>query len=102
MKDKSALTFVRKSLKVKGPSLFNGRGGYECAYDCSTEELCQRVRDILPEWEQKGLVEKVEEDKICLIVTLKDLFKDEYYRKFYFDKKFDERRLPCWYCGMIW
>ena len=87
MKNTSALSFVRKSLKVKGRSQHNGRGGYECAFDCSTEELCQRVRDLLPEWEKLGVVENVEEDKHFLIVTLKDLFKDEYYRKFYFRKK---------------
>ena len=51
------ITQVRKALKVKGKSIHNGRGSYECEYDCSADELFMRVEKLLAKLEK--------EDKVC-------------------------------------
>lgn len=46
-KIKSAVSFFRKQLKIKGRTQHNGRGCYEMEYNCNVEELKTRIADMV-------------------------------------------------------
>ena len=83
----SACSWVRKELKIKGKSLHDGRGVFECfCENVKREEVIERVKVKLNEWVEKNMIEKIKEDENSIVVVFKDLFKDEYYRMFDFKK----------------
>jgi len=92
---------MRKALKVKGSSIHNGRGGYDCVFDISTRELFQRVKAKVVEWNKEGLVEKIEETSDHLYIALKNKFTCPYYRGFYFDKRAEADKWKEYGCTMV-
>jgi len=97
----SAITFVRKALDVKGRTIHNGRGGYECSFvGISNTELIKRVRDNIDKWQNKGLVQEIEDTEKHIRVVLTDSFTCEYYRAFYFNKVADPRWNE-YFCTMV-
>ena len=85
-KPKSAVSWMRKELGVKGKSIHSGRGSYECNVDIAEGEVLERVKDKLLKWEQNGIVEEVKENEEYLSVKLSKNFVDDYYRTFTFPK----------------
>lgn len=85
-KPKSAVSWMRKQLGVKGKTLHNGRGVFECFTDLSDKEVLSIAKTKLEEWKEVDLVEEVNEDENWLVVKLKDIFSDKFYRTFSFPK----------------
>lgn len=89
----SYLTFVRKRLKVKGRSIHNGRGGYDC--DCtnaSSEELFERAMCLVEKLYAKNLIESVDatEDQLHFVMKEEADLANPYYRGFCFSKQREE------------
>lgn len=82
---KPYISFVRQSLKLKGRSEHNGRGGYECEFNnCTAAELMERLAERIPQWKDAGLIEEVVETGHSIQVTFKQTEHNEYYRGFLF------------------
>lgn len=82
---KSAVTFFRRELGLRGQTEHNGRGTYEMDVDddLTTAELEARLRSCVAKWQTKGLIERVDEDARCINVTLLDnLFPPKSYLTF--------------------
>ena len=85
-KSKSACSWMRKQLGVKGKTLHNGRGVFECFTNLNDQEVLSVAKSKLEKWKEIDLVEDVNEDENWLVVKLKDVFNNSYYRTFSFQK----------------
>jgi len=68
---KSAVSFFRKELGIKGKTRHNGRGFYDMDYDCTRDELESRIKDKIEDWCADGIVETVEYSSTRVAVRLK-------------------------------
>lgn len=85
-KNLSAISFVRRQLGVKGKSSHNGRGSYECDCNIHPQEVKQKLLAKIPEWQEAGLVESIEDHDESLMVKFnREIFKEDYYRMFVFE-----------------
>ena len=84
MSGKSAVSFIRQQLKVKGASEHSGRGFYILGSNeaVSFADIKAKVENLLPRWQERGLVESAEVGAEIKVVFVKDKF-DEYYRTFF-------------------
>lgn len=59
---KSWVSFVRKQLGFKGYTEHSGRGSYWCyiAPHVTWEDFKRRVEQLLPKWQERGVVESAE------------------------------------------
>ena len=96
-KTRSAVTFVRKGLGLKGSTEHNGRGVYECSVRDETvtwDKLKELVLKKVEDWKAKGLVVEVKQNhrevrganyEVIQVVLDPKVF-GEYYRTAYFDQ----------------
>lgn len=96
-KNISVVSFVRRSLGVKGKTWHNGRGVFICEFSCKVSDLVEKMREKLEGWKKKNLIEVVNEDERYVEVVFKDLFKCEYYRSVFFIK---DEKVKEWGVGM--
>lgn len=62
--NKSVVSFVRQSLKLKGKTQHNGRGGFECNVEdtidgqqiTDQQVVVDRVNKMIPKWKEQGLI----------------------------------------------
>ena len=85
-KPKSAVSWMRKELGVKGKSIHSGRGSYECNVDIEEDKVLERVKNKIAKWEENGMIEEVKECEEYLSVKLSKNFVDDSYRTFTFPK----------------
>lgn len=87
---RSAVSFVRRQLKIKGTSEHSGRGFVMMgAKDPITyDELLEKTKALLPRWEKRGFVESFEE---CSPEEARTRFNtDRYFRVKFVEKEFGE------------
>lgn len=107
---KSWVTFVRNQLKFKGVSEHTGRGAFWCdiSNDLTWEQFKNRVEEILPRWQQKGIVQKIAitDEVINVLFTVQGtkeqmLYVDS-YRLFHARKEdMDGRYNRYWICFTV-
>lgn len=82
---KSALSFFRRAIGVKGYSVHTGRGAYECGMSLPYTDVFASVKSKLPKWQAKGYIESFTETECGFeIVFSQVLAPNDYYRKFVF------------------
>lgn len=93
-----ALTFVRKQVKLKGKSVHEGRGYYDCYIDnMEPKDVLNEVRKCVKNWQDLGYVSKFEDKGNNINVELKKEYFEGVYRGFSFND-----RLEGFACYMLW
>jgi len=80
---KSAVSFFRKQLNVKGTSIHNGRGAYEMDYDCTVDELAERIAVLTVQ--HADMLNVADDGKWTEITLKKELAPDQAYRTLMFN-----------------
>ena len=79
---KSPMGFFRTKLGIKGKSVHSGRGFFEMNFDCSVEELGEKIERMIVGNADKFIVTRTE---TTVRIELKaELSFDEYYRTLVF------------------
>lgn len=96
------LAFIRKHLQIKGKSIHNGRGGYECKSDKSNTDMYNLAQLKFQDWVQQGLIEKVfvnNKERLGFVLS-KNVF-DGSYRYMEFQNIDTKWFCNQFYCGMV-
>ena len=89
---------IRKALKVKGKSVHNGRGAYECSFNCSMDELFTRAEELIAKLVRENKVDYYKKTKESIVFHIK-LEEEDGCGEF---KSFEFNRMwPYYVCEMI-
>lgn len=88
---KSTPTFLRNAIKIKGSTTHSGRGWYDLAYNCTAEDLQQRLNKLAIDFASSVESMTNSEDVFEIIFKPKTkLSIDDYYRRVAFIKQGNE------------